>query len=159
MEIKIVQRSELKALTIKVACNGHEVRKGWHALQKKLDGQTVKDLSHGYVFVPEWQWKTGVNELWVGVELESYKHIPEGTVQLILPARTYACVTVKGDRKTMYATYDDLNQWIRDNGYERDTSEGSYSIEANPLTPVNPFDIPADVIEQFDFVIYAPIKM
>lgn len=51
-----------------------------------------------------------------------------------------------------------MNEWFENNDYERDYSPSVYSFEANSLELVNPFDIPADQINYFDFEIFAPIK-
>jgi hypothetical protein len=65
---------------------------------------------------------------------------------------------VLGDAAMMHETYEGLAAWFRGGPYERDVDEGSLGYERNALTPVNPFRIPANVIDTFDFEIYAPIK-
>jgi hypothetical protein len=67
-------------------------------------------------------------------------------------------IAVKSDRSRMDKTYSYLFDWFRDGPYERDVSEGSFGYEMNRLHPVNPFEIPADENDFFDFDIYAPIK-
>jgi hypothetical protein len=161
-EVQVVRRPEMKAVVMKVPCSGHEVRRAWRELQPKAAELGNISREQGFVFVPEWQWATGVKELWGGVETADETErsgVPEGTELLVLPARTYAAVHVLGNRLQMNQTYEALDVWFRNSGYIRDVREGSFSIEANGLRPVNPFDIPADVIDWFDFHIYAPIRV
>lgn len=77
---------------------------------------------------------------------------------ITIPGRKFAKITVKGNRERLDETYAFLTDWFRTEGYERDMNEGSYGYEANRLKPINPFLVPADEIDEFDFDIYAPIK-
>ncbi|KIL38154.1 hypothetical protein SD70_28130 [Gordoniibacillus kamchatkensis] len=151
----------MSAIVMKVPCSGDEVRKAWRELQPRIAGLDGVNREQGFVFVPEWQWADGVKDLWVGVEVAPdipRQNVPAGAELLALPARTYATVRAQGNRQQMYEAYDALGAWFRDTGRVRDVSEGSFSLEANSLQPVNPFDIPADEIDEFDFHIYAPIR-
>lgn len=156
-QVVIVDRQEMKLLAIHIKRNGHEVRRAWKELQAKIKGISV-NREFGYVLIPEWQWPTEVTQLWVAVEVVSFDRIPEGLQTIVIPAKKYAKITVRGDRPTMDQTYGYLWNWFENSGYERDMSEGSLGFEANRLQPVNPFEIDADKIDYFDFDIYAPIK-
>lgn len=157
MEVYVLERAEMKTIAIKVGDGGAEVRKGWHLLQKKLEGRSWNNRNIGYVFIPEWQWASGVKELYVGVELDT-DMVPRGAEKFVVPTKLYATIKVHGDKKHMEESYAFLNEWIKANGYEKDISKGSYSVEANPLKPVNPFDIPADEVKEYEYTIYAPVK-
>ncbi|MGZ9585272.1 GyrI-like domain-containing protein [Paenibacillus marinisediminis] len=159
MNISLVTRPEMTAAVIQTEQNGFDVRRGWRYIQTLLqDHPNRTSMDYGFVFVPEWQWVTGVNMLWVGVEVNSTDALPAGVETITIPARDYAKITVKGDRIHSERAYVALNSWFGRQGYTRDTSEGSIGFEANRLHPINPFDIPADKIQSFDYDIYAPIK-
>ncbi|WP_409340836.1 GyrI-like domain-containing protein [Paenibacillus sp. MBLB4367] len=159
MNVTIVHKPEVRAVVLRTNQNGRDVRQAWKEIQELLsERQAELDGEHGYVFVPEWQWATGVHTLWVGTQIGSFEELPEGIETLTLPAKKYAKITVRGDRGEMDAVYRHLDEWFKNGEHERDMAEGSYSFEANRLHPVNPFLIPADVIDFFDFDIYAPIK-
>ncbi|WP_123041876.1 GyrI-like domain-containing protein [Cohnella candidum] len=159
MSVEIVERPTLLAAVIQVPRDGAKVREAWKQVEVLLaDHPAVADRENGLVFIPEWQWKTGVETLWVGVEIRDAEGLPQGLQTVSLPARTYARIRVRGDKQRMWETYEELSAWFRSGPYERDTEEGSLGFESNPLHPVNPFDIPADEINDFHFDIYAPIK-
>lgn len=161
MFVTRVERAQFSLLVVKVACSGEAVRQGWKELYQRLDPDSMQRLtaaSYGYVLVPEWQWESGVRDLWVGIKAWPEMTAPEGTAVIDIPERQYAKIRVHGDRRKMEEAYEELNRWFMQSELERDTSISSYSIEANALFPVNPFDIPAHVISYFQYDIYAPIK-
>ncbi|NBD23791.1 GyrI-like domain-containing protein [Paenibacillus glycinis] len=110
------------------------------------------------MFIPEWQWATGVRELWTGVEVDGFEGLPDGVETIAIPGRKFAKLTVRGDGSRMNEAYAFLEQWFEREGIERDVTEGAFGFEANRLKPVNPFDIPRSDIDYFDYDIYAPIK-
>ncbi|MBW5448320.1 hypothetical protein GE107_19950 [Cohnella sp. CFH 77786] len=159
MNVDIVARPEMKAAALRIPRDGARVRQAWKEISGLLDGHpNVADREHGLVFIPEWQWATEVTTLWVGIEVSTFDNLPPGLERIAIPAKKFAKVTVKGDRARMNETYHFLGEWFRNGPYERDVSEGSLGYEINRLHPVNPFDIPADTIDYFEFDIYAPIK-
>ncbi|MCC3376595.1 GyrI-like domain-containing protein [Cohnella sp. REN36] len=158
MNITIVERPALLAVVLKIPRDGGEVRRAWQAVNAAMEGHPARaNGEFGLVFIPEWQWKSEVTTLWVGVEVSSLEGLPEGFETISIPARQYAKTTVRGDRERMNETYGALFEWFAQGEYERDMAEGSLGFEENRLSPVNPFDIPADEIDEFDFDIYAPI--
>lgn len=160
MEVVVVTRPEMKAIALRTKCNGRNVRLAWNEGQDIIKKRDIVSVNRdiGYVFVPEWQWSTTIEDLWVGVEVEGFISAHEGFEHLIFPERKYASIKVIGDRQQMDKAYRYLDEWFKESTYERDCSQGVYSLEANKLKPVNPFDIPADEIKYFDFEVYAPIK-
>ncbi|MCA0756847.1 effector binding domain-containing protein [Paenibacillus sp. N4] len=159
MKVEIVVRPEMKAAVLRVPRDGSRVRQAWKEVEELLSGHpAVDDGENGFVFIPEWQWATEVTTLWVGMKVNTFESLPEGLETIEIPAKRFAKVTVRGDRSRMDETYGNLFDWFSNGPYERDVSEGSYGYEMNRLRPVNPFDIPADEIDYFDFDIYAPIK-
>ncbi|ULL18043.1 AraC family transcriptional regulator [Paenibacillus sp. H1-7] len=159
MEVSIIELPQLKAVVNKVERNGTIVREAWKRVEAFMDGHAGRaNEDYGLVFIPEWQWADGVKQLWVGLQVNDFPELTSDMEELTLPARTYAKLTVCGDRGHMDAAYRYLWDWFKNEGVERDCSEGSYGFEANRLKPVNPFHIPADVIDHFEFDIYAPIK-
>ncbi len=159
IDVEIVSRPPLLAAAIRVPRDGARVREAWSKLESLLeDHPAVLERDFGYVFVPEWQWATEVTMLWVGVSVNGFEGLPAGLETLTIPARQFARTRVIGDAAMMRQTYDGLAEWFRSGPYERDVDEGVLGFERNALTPVNPFHIPANVIDTFDFEIYAPIK-
>ncbi|WP_342416468.1 GyrI-like domain-containing protein [Paenibacillus sp. FSL R10-2782] len=77
--------------------------------------------------------------------------IPASFEHVEVPEREYAVTRFQGDRERLNTIYDDLFDWLDHNGYERNTAEGVYWIESNRLKPVNPFDIPSEEIQNFDY--------
>jgi predicted transcriptional regulator YdeE len=160
MDVAVITKPAMKVIALKTLRNGRDVRSAWKEGQEIIKERNFEWINReiGYVLVPEWQWSTSVEDLWVGVEVEDFISEHEGFDQFKLPERKYAAIKVAGDRGQMEKTYRYLDKWFKENGYERDYSQGVYSIEANKLKPINPFDIPADEINYFDFEIYAPIR-
>ncbi|MFD0712815.1 GyrI-like domain-containing protein [Paenibacillus sp. GCM10027626] len=158
-DITIVERPEMKAVVLRTQQSGRDVREAWKEIEHAMLQQPDR-IRHdqGLVFIPEWQWQTSVETLWVGVEVRSFDQVPPGFETLTIPAKKFARATVRGDRDQMNRIYDQLWKWFEHSGYKRDINKGSYGYELNRLAPVNPFHVPADTIQYFDFDIYAPIQ-
>lgn len=158
MNVEIVERPAIKAAVLRVPRDGKLVREAWAKVTAWLDGHpAVAERQHGYVFIPEWQWATEVTTLWVGMAVHHFGGLPAELEAITIPAKRFAKMTVQGDRTRMEAAYDALFRWFAEGTYARDTREGSFGFEMNRLNPMNPFDIPADEIDSFDFDIFAPI--
>ncbi|QHT59731.1 hypothetical protein GXP70_07045 [Paenibacillus lycopersici] len=158
MRVRIVDMPEMKAAVIRSEMGGEYTRVAWRRIRELLDGcAAVGGEDYGLVFVPEWQWATGVRELWTGVEVSGFEELPDGVETITIPARTYAKLTVRGDIGGLDEAYGHLSRWFEREGIERDVSEGSFGFEANRLKPVNPFDIPRSELSFVDYDIYAPI--
>ncbi|WP_433620160.1 GyrI-like domain-containing protein [Paenibacillus cellulositrophicus] len=159
MNIEIVERPELKAAVLHIPRDGRLVRDAWAQVSARLKHHPgVADREHGYVFIPEWQWSTEVTTLWVGMVVDHFEGLPAELQQITIPAKRYAKLTVRGNRTHMEEAYGALFGWFEQGPYERDVRDGSFGYEMNRLQPVNPFEIPADDIDYFDYDIYAPIK-
>jgi|GEM_PF-3417495 len=167
MEARLVTVDAFYAATLKARGSmknfelGKDVRRAWHELQSILKREKAEqdDKELGYVFCPQWTTEhTEELELWVGVKVGSEAQIAEGVDILHIPKKTYAAVTCKGDRAYMDRAYSYIYDWMGQNGYVSDNSEGIFSMEPNRLIPVNPFDLPADKIDRFDFDIMIAIK-
>lgn len=158
MNVEIVERPEMKAAVLQIPRDGKRVREAWAKITAWLDGHpAVAEREYGYVFIPEWQWATEVTTLWVGMAVHHFDGLPDELETITIPAKRFAKMTVQGDRTQMEAAYDSLSKWFADGTYARDTRKGSFGFEMNRLSPVNPFDVPADEITDFDFDIFAPI--
>jgi predicted transcriptional regulator YdeE len=157
--ITIVERPEMYAMVLRTIRDGRTVREAWKKIEEVMANHPDRsDTEFGLVFIPEWQWPTTVETLWVGVEVKSLNRVPQGFETLTLPARKFAKTTVYGNREDMNRTYDALWTWFQEGDNERDMTDGSYGYEVNRLSPINPFHVPAETIDHFDFDIYAPIK-
>jgi predicted transcriptional regulator YdeE len=101
----------------------------------------------------------GKLELWVGVKVDLFESIPSGVEKVVIPTRKYAKTTCNcHNSEQMNQTYGYLNDWIKKEGLEPDYDKNAFSLEPNRLSLFNPFDIPADAIQDFDFDILYPIK-
>ncbi|WP_435925589.1 effector binding domain-containing protein [Paenibacillus sp. DYY-L-2] len=159
MNVEIVERPEIKAAVLRIPRDGSLVREAWAKVAERLDGHpAVADKEHGYVFIPEWQWATEVTELWVGMLVEQFEGLPEELETLTIPAKKFAKLTVRGERKHMEDAYGYLFGWFEQGPFQRDVGHGSFGFEMNRLAPVNPFEIPADKIDFFDYDIFAPLE-
>jgi predicted transcriptional regulator YdeE len=168
MEASVVAKEKLLLAVLKTEGSvadyglGKDVRRAWKELQHKLEHSSslLSNSSIGYVVYP--QWNTGATDethsLWVGVQVNSFEGLPEGVEQLAIPGRRYAAAACTGDSQHMFNLYGELRDWAGSNGYVLDTDEGAWTVEANRLQPVNPFEIPADQINAFDFDILYAIK-
>lgn len=159
MNVEIIGRPEMKAAVLRIPRDGHQVREAWKKVASLLEHHpAVTDREHGYVFIPEWQWSSEVTTLWVGMAVEHFDGLPDELEQITIPAKRFARLRVDGDRTRMEQAYGYLFKWFEQGPYERDMQEGSFGYEMNRLQPINPFEIPADEINYFDYDIYAPIK-
>ncbi|MFS0838612.1 GyrI-like domain-containing protein [Paenibacillus sp. 1P03SA] len=140
---------------------GQKVREAWRTVGSHHAEYAREGEEAGYVFIPQWgDPSPSVHRLKVGVRLPAGAGIAgNGELELLaVPERTYAVVTCRGSREEMRNIYGLLEEWIGSSGYEPDNEEGVYSFEVNPLNPLNPFDIPADVIDAFHFDIYRAVR-
>lgn len=168
LQARLVTREAFHVAAIKAAGSmkhfelGKDVRRAWHELFAMMNPEPGlwNDREAGYVLCPQWNTGRCDNrlELWVGVPISSAERIPAGARLLHMPARTYATVVCRGDRDHMNRAYGYIQEWMRAEGHEADDAEGVFGMEPNRLSPVNPFDIPADEIERFDFDIMIAIK-
>lgn len=159
LQVSIVEKQSMKMAVLPSECSGSAVRLAWQGMLELMKGHpSVVNEDYGYVIIPEWQWSTGVSLLWTGLEVSSFDDLPSSLEKITIPGRQYAKITVRGNREQLNQAYAYLNEWFHNEGFERDMDEGSYGYEANRLKPINPFLIPADEIDEFDFDIYAPIK-
>lgn len=167
MEAQIVVWEAFNVFAIKAAGRMEnfelpkDVRRAWGDLQRVLaqsgaiDQWTERNI--GYVFYPQLQ-TAELIELWVGVKTDSTSNIPEGVELLQIPARRYAAVPSVGDREQMNKAYQYIYQWVEKEGLQIDAREDVFTVEPNRLIPVNPFEIPADEIDRFDFQIMLALK-
>lgn len=113
----------------------------------------------GFVFIPNWKWRiNGQQVLLVGVEVKDVRELSEDMIGLHIPEREYVTAKVRGGEDTMMDTYSAIHEWISDNDYEIDPTQGVYGFEVNSLKPVNPFDIPHDRISYFDYDVYNAVR-
>ncbi|MDQ0494567.1 MULTISPECIES: GyrI-like domain-containing protein [Paenibacillus] len=134
---------------------GDEVRKQWQQVQRMVPEIHPErlDADIGYVLSPQWTVaeENGNITLKVGVKVSSWHAIPGTLERIEIPEQVYAVTRFQGDRERLSTIYDDLFAWLDRNGYERNTVEGAYWMEMNRLKPVNPFDIPFEEIQRFDY--------
>jgi hypothetical protein len=90
--------------------------------------------------------------------VKSFDGLPDEVEQVVIPSRRYVAAPCVGGKEEMYRMYGELREWTVSQGFAIDNSEGAWTVEANRLKPVNPFEIPAENIEAFDFDILYAIK-
>ncbi|MGI2295989.1 effector binding domain-containing protein [Paenibacillus sp. GXUN7292] len=167
MEAQLIRNAAFTAAVRKAAGSmknfelGKEVRRVWHEVIAAIEQEGLEwnEKDVGYVFIPQWVTEPiDELELLVGVKIDSTDRTPAGLQILKVPARTYVSVPARGDRDQIMRAYAFIEEWIGREGYIKVTEEGVYGMEPNRLTPENPFDIPADRINRFDFDIMIAIK-
>jgi predicted transcriptional regulator YdeE len=142
---------------------GKMVRVAWKELQHKLatDDSCWSEKEIGYVFYSQGDMKKpdGKLELWVGVKVDLFENIPSGVERVVIPTRKYATITCYcHGSKQMNRTYEYLSDWIKREGLKPDYNKDAFSLEPNRLSSFDPFDMPADEIQDFDFDILYPIR-
>ncbi|GGD14776.1 GyrI-like domain-containing protein [Pontibacillus salipaludis] len=65
---------------------------------------------------------------WVCYEVHDFEDIPEGMVSLVIPAQKYAVLNFTGPASRIYKVYDDLHQWIGEQGYKRVPAKWSLEV-------------------------------
>ncbi|MDX8365832.1 GyrI-like domain-containing protein [Cytobacillus sp. IB215665] len=166
-EVKIVTIEQFNMLALKVNGSmknfeaGHEVRKGWKRLQDIIVANNIVSVeeNEGIVFYDQANMvqSDGSIELSIGVKVEEIPYIPKECTKVTIPKRHYAKIECRCfSKEQMNLRYDYLNKWFKDKGYQIDNN--SFSLEPNRLDSFNPFEIPADEIQVFDFDILYPIK-
>ncbi|WP_245805905.1 GyrI-like domain-containing protein [Bacillus alkalicellulosilyticus] len=138
-----------------------DMRSAWEKLQNIIERENIVTINKhiGYVIRPSWSQITDNRfDLWIGVEVDKVYENSEEIDCLVIPSRSYACITCKGDIEQIQASYEYLLEWMEKEECLMDHSLGAYSIEPNRIYPVNPFEQTSVPIEQFDFDILCPIK-
>ncbi len=156
MEAKICKMDEIKIIAVKCV---HEnlasiALDAWkEALEKaySIPGWINRKLRYGVFPESDHIGPTKVYTYWVGIEVDSFVVIPEGMEALTLPAREYAVVRCQGPGEQIYQAYRYLDQWIEDNGYERDPQAlGFERYDKQRQKEIRP--------ELYDYDIYKPIR-
>ncbi|MBD0382285.1 GyrI-like domain-containing protein [Paenibacillus sedimenti] len=139
---------------------GREVRKAWHQVDKAMPAHHPNraNAHSGIVFIPQWEARVeGKPVLYAGVEINTLEDVPNYLEVIEIPVRTYATIRVQGDREHMWSTYRQLDEWIANSAeYRLADDQGSLGFEVNDLQ-VNPFDIPWDTINEFNYEIHKAI--
>ncbi|KGP90630.1 transcription activator [Pontibacillus chungwhensis BH030062] len=65
---------------------------------------------------------------WVCYEVYDFEDIPKEMVSLAVPAQKYAVLNYKGEASGIYKVYDDLHQWIEEQGYKRVPAKWSLEV-------------------------------
>lgn len=168
MEACVIAKEELllAVLPAEGGMKEHElakdVRRAWKELKTRMEAHSpgLAAPAIGYVVYPQWNTASPEfrHKLWVGMMVRSADQIPPDVEALTIQGRKYAAAVCQGNREHMYGVYGELRSWVEGEGLALDTSEGAWTVEANRLAPVNPFDIPPDEIESFDFDILYAVK-
>ncbi|GLI08235.1 hypothetical protein YDYSG_42650 [Paenibacillus tyrfis] len=136
---------------------GKEVRKSWRQVDSLIPKGHPMRLQGdvAYTFSPQRILGSDISsfEIKIGVQVESHATLAQPMELFQVPEREYVTTHFRGGWKELNTVYFDLINWIKENGYELDQSDDVYWIETYPLNPVNPFEIPHDQIETFDYEI------
>lgn len=170
MEATVVAKDQLQLAVLRAEGThadfqlGKDVRRAWQELQAALadNKSLIVNDSIGYVIYPQWgldgQGKGDNHTLWVGVQVKSFDGLPDQVEQVAIPSRRYVAAPCVDGKQERYQMYGELREWALRQGCIIDNSEGAWTVEANRLKPANPFEIPAENIEVFDFDILYAIK-
>lgn len=170
MEATVVAKDQLQLAVLRAEGTfadfqlGKDVRRAWQELQAALaeHKSLIVNDSIGYIIYPQWglegQGNGDNHTLWVGVQVKSFEELPKQVERVTIPSRRYVAAPCVGGKEEMYRMYGELREWAIHQGCTIDNSEGAWTVEANRLKPVNPFEMPAETIEAFDFDILYAIK-
>ncbi|MEF3306363.1 GyrI-like domain-containing protein [Paenibacillus sp. GYB003] len=161
INVEIVTVPPLRVLAVRTSTSSDKggTRAAWRKLTEAIpqDDSRWSDTGTGYVMIPQREWGTKVESLWVGLRVLEAGAVPEGIELLELPESLCAKLRVYGDEAHMNEVYGAMFGWLRTNGeYELDPD--AYGVEANRLEPVNPFTIPYESVSVFDFDMLYPIR-
>lgn len=163
VSVKVAVQPSFKALAVRTSVDTSKsgTREAWRILEEQLQAGDPRRVHSdtAYVFIPQKEWAEGVQTLWVGLAVHEFGEVPPELEPLTIPETLCATVRVHGGEAHMNEAYDAMFWWLQESEeYELDTGQGVLGIEANRLSPVNPFVIPYSQMDLFDYDMLYPIR-
>jgi AraC family transcriptional regulator len=129
-----------------------EIPKLWEKFLKRID-EIPHQLRPG-VFISPCHDRVTDLTCYIGVEVKSADHVPEGMLALTVPTQRYAVFTHKGPIKSAPATYQRAWKWIEKMGYQKDHSTLGLEVYDHRYVP----SIHDPSSSACTYEIYVPIK-
>jgi predicted transcriptional regulator YdeE len=89
---------------------------------------------------------------WIGVQVEEYEDIPEGMVALKIPSQKYGSIMHCGPNDLIRGSYEELHQWISEQGLERAIQGWNLEIYQKENDPENPGDVRVELLDSISDV-------
>lgn len=159
MDIKIIEREQLRIIGIKLETLLQETRKqmiipklqqSFNERLKEVNGAVGLPITYGvFIDPPNYNPDTDLFTWIAGVEVMHDVEPPEDMILYELPKATYAVLEYKGDVDRAGDAYGKLYEWIENSDYEQAGTYGfeMYSRVHSPLEGGNA-----------DFMLHFPIK-
>lgn len=149
--------NEIKLVGFRVLCEGEkyieEIPKAARLL-KERSGEIKYVLEPGQqigAFVVE-ESTPDEDGYWIGVQVEEYEDIPEGMVTLNIPSQKYAAIVHCGPNDRIRSSYEELHQWISEQGLERAIQGWNLEIYQKENDPENPGDVRVELLDSISDV-------
>lgn len=161
--IELVEVAPFKVLAVRTGLTPDKsgTRVAWSTLtaQVHLKDARLTEVPSAYVFIPQEQWSTQVDTLWVGLAVCDFGVVPDGIETLEVQGGLCASARVYGDEAHLWRVYDEMFAWLEQSpDYELDRTEGVLGMETVPLEPLNSLTIPYTEIKTFDFTMLYPVR-
>lgn len=163
ISIQVVDVAPFKALAVRTAMTPDKsgTRVAWSKLSEKvpLNDARITEEPSVFVFIPQDQWGSKVETLWVGIAVREFGDVPDGVEALELPGGPCASARVDGDEAHMWRVYDEMFGWLgHSSEYELDRSSGVLGMETVPFEPFNSLTVPFSELETFHFTMLYPVR-
>lgn len=149
-ELKSV--GEVKLVGFRVVCPGDEyvkeIPKAAMKLQEKkgeIQNVLQPDQQIGAFIVEESSQEE--DGYWIGLQVSDYGDIPRDMTTLTIPASTYGTILHQGPNHDIRQSYEQLHQWIHENGYTRSTKSWNLEIYQKENQPGDPSDVRVELYD------------
>ncbi|MEL3971932.1 GyrI-like domain-containing protein [Rossellomorea oryzaecorticis] len=144
--------NEIKLVGFRVLCEGEkyieEIPKAARLLKERSgEIKNVLDLEQQIgSFVVE-ESTPDEDGYWIGVQVEEYEDIPEGMVTLNIPSQKYAAIIHHGPNDRIRSSYEELHQWISEQGLKRAIQGWNLEVYQKENNPENPGDVRVELLD------------
>ncbi|MCA0149530.1 GyrI-like domain-containing protein [Rossellomorea vietnamensis] len=149
-ELKSV--GEVKLVGFRVVCPGDEyvkeIPKAAVRLQERkgeIQNALQPDQQIGAFIVEESSPEE--DGYWIGLQVKEYGDIPTDMTSLTIPAHTYGTILHQGPNHDIRQSYEQLHQWIHENGYTRSTKSWNLEIYQKENQPGDPSDVRVELYD------------
>ncbi|OIK14143.1 hypothetical protein BIV60_12255 [Bacillus sp. MUM 116] len=121
MEVKVVEKEELKVVGIAWNGNYSEIMKIpslFNVMEDRLC--EVQNKTNEPVLIAPFHSRETEFTYFVTAPVEEIKEVPDGMVGFTIPRKNYVFTTHKGRAEEIENTYKKIFAWMKDYGYEQD---------------------------------------
>ena len=149
---ELKQVGEVKLVGFRVVCPGdeyvQEIPKAavrLHERKGEIQNALQPDQQIGAFIVEEPSPEE--DGYWIGLQVSEYGDIPTDMTTLTIPANTYGTILHQGTNHDIRQSYEQLHQWIRENGYTRSTKSWNLEIYQKGNQPGDPSDVRVELYD------------